>query len=390
MLQVGIVTKRVNNKYIYMANDAIPCSGILEVVPKGYGFLRDIETGLSITPTDPYLSPRLIQSLGLKTGMRVEGKGRILKNQPNVSLDKVDLVDGDDPKLVANYLPFQSLTAIDPLERLTLETGQYPISTRLIDLLIPIGKGQRVLIVSPPKTGKTTIMEEIAHGVSQNYPEIVLMMLLVDERPEESTHFKRTVEGEVISTDFDRPLKDHIRVSHLIFERFKRLAESGKDVVVMVDSLTRMGRAFNRDVDSRGKTLSGGLASGALEFPRKFYGSARKIEEKGSLTIIASMLVDTGSRMDELIFQEFKGTGNSEIVLDRQLSNQRIFPAIDFQKSGTRKEEKLLGKEHLRKSTLLRRALLDDKRGEKYKMFLNKFSETKSNEEFLKSIPDPG
>jgi transcription termination factor Rho len=373
-----------------MTNSGSPSSGILEVVQKGYGFLRAVENGLCISPTDPYLSPKLIQSLRLMTGMRVEGKGRVLKNQPNVSIDSIDLVDGVDPKLVSKYQPFRTLTAIDPLQRLKLETGQYPLSTRIIDLFVPIGKGQRVLIVSPPKSGKTTIMEEIAHGVKENHPEITLIMLLVDERPEESTHFKRTVEGEVISTDFDRPVKEHIRVSQLIFERIKRLAESGKDVVVMVDSLTRMGRAFNRDIDSRGKTMSGGLASGALEFPRKFYGSARNIEEKGSLTIIASILVDTGSRMDELIFQEFKGTGNSEIVLDRSLADLRIFPAIDFLKSGTRKEEKLLGEEELRKTTLLRRAMLDDKRGEKYKMFLSKFAESKSNEEFMKIIPDPG
>ncbi len=372
-----------------MANNVIPSSGILEIVPKGYGFLRDVESGLSISPSDPYLSPKLIQSLRLRTGMRVVGNGKVLKNQPNVSIDRVETVDGADPKLIGGYMPFQKLTAIDPLQQLKLETSQYPLSTRLIDMFIPIGKGQRVLIVSPPKSGKTTIMEEIAHGITENYPELVLIMLLVDERPEESTHFKRTVEGEVISTDFDRPVREHIRVSHLIFERIKRLAESGKDVVVMVDSLTRMGRAFNRDIDSRGKTLTGGLASGALEFPRKFYGSARNIEEKGSLTIIASILVDTGSRMDELIFQEFKGTGNSEIVLDRNFADMRIFPALDFQKSGTRKEEKLLASEKLRKTTLLRRALLDDKRGEKYKMFLEKFSETKSNEEFLKIIPDP-
>jgi len=347
-----------------------------------------METGLAINPTDPYLSPKLIQSLGLKTGMKIVGNGRALKNQPNISIDTIETVDGADPKEVGGYKPFPKLTAIDPLQQLKLETGQYPLSTRIIDLFIPIGKGQRVLIVSPPKSGKTTIMEEIAHGIIENHPEICLIMLLVDERPEESTHFKRTIEGEIISTDFDRPVKEHIRVSYLIFERIKRLSEAGKDVVVMVDSLTRMGRAFNRDIDSRGKTLSGGLASGALEFPRKFYGSARNLEERGSLTIIASILVDTGSRMDELIFQEFKGTGNSEIVLNRNFADSRIFPAIDFQQSGTRKEEKLLDAMELRKITLLRRAMLDDKRGEKYKMFLDKFSAAKSNEEFLKIIPD--
>ena len=372
-----------------MNKDDEKSSGILEITQKGYGFLRSLENGLSISPTDPYLSPRLIQSLHLRTGMAIVGKGRVLKNQPNVSIDTIETVDGDDPKESVVHMPFTKLTAIDPLEKLKLETGQYPLSTRIIDMFVPIGKGQRVLIVSPPKSGKTTMMEEIAHGVMENHPEITLIMLLVDERPEESTHFKKTIDGEIISTDFDRPVKEHIRVSHLVFERIKRLAEAGKDVVVMVDSLTRMGRAFNRDIDSRGKTLSGGLASGALEFPRKFYGSARNIEERGSLTIIASILVDTGSRMDELIFQEFKGTGNSEIVLNRNFADSRIYPAIDFQQSGTRKEEKLLDEVELRKATLLRRAMLDDKRGEKYKMFLNKFTEAKCNEEFLKTIPDP-
>ena len=362
-------------------------SGVLEIVPKGYGFLRSIENGLSITPGDPYISPRMVQSMKLKTGMLITGSGRVLKNQPNVSIDRIHSVDGEDPKLVAGYPYFNKLTAIDPLEHLELGTSQFPLSTRIIDMFVPIGMGQRVLVVSPPKSGKTTIMEEIAHGVSENYKDIKLIMLLVDERPEESTHFKRTVEGEVIATDFDRPVKEHIRVSHLIFERAKRLVEGGKDVVLIVDSLTRMGRAFNRDFDSRGKTLSGGLASGALEFPRKFYGSARNVEGGGSLTIIASILVDTGSRMDELIFQEFKGTGNSEIVLDRQLADLRIFPALDFQKSGTRKEEKLLPHDRLRKIAMIRRALLDDKRGEKYKMFLDKFSKTKTNEEFLVTIP---
>lgn len=372
-----------------MSKDDDKSSGILEVTQKGYGFLRSVENALSINPTDPYLSPKLIQSLRLRTGMKIVGKGRVLKNQPNISIDTIETVDGDDPKMAGTYMPFQKLTAIDPLQKLTLETGQYPISTRVIDMFVPIGKGQRVLIVSPPKSGKTTMIEEIAHGINENYPEISLIMLLVDERPEESTHFKRTIDGEIIATDFDRPVREHIRVCHLVFERIKRLGEAGKDVVVMVDSLTRMGRAFNRDIDSRGKTLSGGLSSGALEFPRKFYGSARNIEERGSLTIIASILVDTGSRMDELIFQEFKGTGNSEIVLNRNLADSRIFPALDFLQSGTRKEEKLLDEVELRKVTLLRRAMLDDKRGEKYKMFLDKFTEAKSNKEFLITIPDP-
>lgn len=363
-------------------------SGILEIVQKGYGFLRSIDNGFRISPQDPYISPKLVQSLRLKTGMHITGTGKALKNQPNISIEQVQLIDGRDPQDAAGRIPFARLTAIDPLEQYRLETGQQPLDTRIVDMFIPVGKGQRMLIVAPPKSGKTTIIEDIAKGIKTNHPDAHLIIFLIDERPEESTHFRRSVGGEVIATDFDQPQKEHIRAAYMVFERVKSLVEAGRDVVLMIDSLTRMGRAFNRDFDSRGKTMSGGLSAGALEFPRKFYGSARNIEHGGSLTIIASILVDTGSRMDELIFQEFKGTGNSEIVLDRNLADQRVFPAIDFQKSGTRKEEKLLSAEVLRKSAMLRRALLDDRRGEKYKMFLEKFGQAKSNLEFLKTIPD--
>ncbi len=364
-------------------------SGILEIVQKGYGFLRSLPDNLVIAPTDPYISPKLIQIHRLKTGMEISGKGKTLKNQPNIALDIIDTINGLDPKKAKELIPFQKLTAIDPEEQLHLEVDKTTTSTRIIDLFVPIGMGQRVLIVSPPKAGKTTIMEDIAKGVEINYPEAHLSVFLVDERPEEATHFKRTIGGEGISTDFDRPNKEHIRIAHLVFERAKSLAEAGQDVILLVDSLTRLGRAFNRDVDSRGKTLSGGLSHGALDFPRRFYGSARNIEGEGSLTIIASILVDTGSKMDELILQEFKGTGNCEIVLDRTLADSRIFPAIDFQKSGTRKDEKLISPDSYRKINLIRRAMLDDKRGEKYRMFLEKFNQSETNEKFLDTIPDP-
>jgi len=364
-------------------------SGILEIVPKGYGFLRDIKDNLAISPTDPYVAPKIIHKLHLRNGMYITGSGRKLRNQPNIAVEKIESVNGLPPDEVGHVTPFHKLTAIDPDEQLHFTTGREPVSPRVIDLFVPIGKGQRVLIVSPPKAGKTTVMEEIANGIEINHPEVHLVVFLVDERPEESTHFKRTVKGEIISTDFDRPNKEHIRVAHLVFERVKCLAEEGKDVVLIIDSLTRLGRAFNRDFDSRGKTLTGGLSSGALTFPRRFYGSARNTEEKGSLTIIASILVDTGSKMDELIFQEFKGTGNSELVLDRYLADSRIFPAVNFQQSGTRKEEKLMLPETLRKANLLRRAMMDDKRGEKYRMFLAKFRESENNEVFLDTIPDP-
>ncbi|MBI3793442.1 MAG: transcription termination factor Rho [Nitrospinae bacterium] len=363
-------------------------SGILEIVQKGYGFLRSPANSLRIAPTDPYVSQRLVSSMRLRTGMEITGTGKALANQPNISLEKIETIDGLPAQPPWVRVPFHKLTAIDPDDQLILETGSKPLSTRIIDMFTPIGRGQRMLIVAPPRSGKTTIIEEISKGIKENHPEVHLIIFLVDERPEESTNFKRTIGGEVITTDFDQPVREHIRVSHLVFERAKCLVEAGKDVVLMIDSLTRMGRAFNRDFDSKGKTMSGGLASGALEFPRKFYGSARNIEGGGSLTIIASILVDTGSRMDELIFQEFKGTGNSEIVLDRLLSDLRIFPAVDFQKSGTRKEEKLLSPAILRKSSMLRRAMLDDRRGEKYRMFLEKFGQAKGNDEFLKTIPD--
>ncbi|MBI5178365.1 MAG: transcription termination factor Rho [Nitrospinae bacterium] len=365
-----------------------PVSGILEIVQKGYGFLRAIENGFRIMPTDPYISPKLVHAMRLKTGMEIVGTGRALKNQPNISIEKIISIDGQDPQETSRRIPFHKLTAIDPNEQLELETDKQPFSTRIIDMFSPIGKGQRMLIVAPPKSGKTTIIEEISKGIKDNHPEVHVVIFLIDERPEESTHFKREVGGEVITTDFDQPVREHIRVSHIVFERCKCLVEAGKDVVLMIDSLTRMGRAFNRDFDSKGKTMSGGLASGALEFPRKFYGSARNIEGAGSLTIIASILIDTGSRMDELIFQEFKGTGNSEIVLDRMLSDLRIFPAVDFGKSGTRKEEKLITPNILRKVAMLRRAMLDDRRGERYRMFLEKLGQTKSNDELLKTIPD--
>jgi len=366
-----------------------PVSGILEIVPKGYGFLRSLDNNLSISPTDSYVPPKLISRFKLQRGMEIKAMGKRLKNQPNIAVDKIETVCGLPPEEIKHLLPFHKHTAIDPETRLQLETGKTPLSARIIDLFVPIGFGQRVLVVSPPKAGKTTVLEEIAKGVETNFPETHLSVFLVDERPEESTHFKRTIAGEVIATDFDRPNKEHIRVSHLAFERAKRLAEVGRDVVLIVDSLTRLGRSFNRDVDSKGNTMSGGLSAGALEWPRKFYGSARNLDNSGSLTIIASILVDTGSKMDELIFQEFKGTGNSELVLDRGLAESRLFPAIDFQKSGTRKDEKLMASVTLRKVNLLRRALLDDKRGEKYRVFLEKFLESDGNDKFLETIPDP-
>jgi transcription termination factor Rho len=364
-------------------------TGILEVVQKGFGFLRSIKDDLAIQPTDPYLMPKLIQKYGLRTGMHIEGTGKSLKNQPNISLDTVEKVNGKNPDDIKDRMPFNRLTAIDPEYQMLLETNNKTPSTRLIDLFIPIGMGQRFLIVSPPKAGKTTIMEEISRGITKNYSDIHQIIYLADERPEESTHFKRTLGGEVISTDFDKPNKELIRVAHLIFERVKSIVETGDDVVLMIDSLTRLGRAFNRDFDNRGKTMTGGLSSGALEFPRKIFGSARNIDGSGSLTIIASILIETGSKMDELIFNEFKGTGNAELVLERQLADQRIFPAISFQKSGTRKEEKLMNPEVLKKASLLRRAMLDDRRGEKYRMFLEKFNESSTNDEFLATIPDP-
>jgi len=368
-----------------------PVNGILDITDKGYGFLRSVSNNYAITPKDPYVGQNLIRKYSLKTGMFVEGEGA-KKNakQANLAVEKIIAVDGQPPDEVRHRWAFHKLTAIDPNEKLKLETGSSPLTTRVLDLFAPVGKGQRALIVSPPKAGKTIFLEDIAKGVNANNPETHVITFLIDERPEEVTEFKRTVGGEVVATSFDAPLGEQIRLSELVLERAMRLVEVGRDVVLIVDSLTRLGRAYNKVTESKGKTLSGGVASTALQFPRKFFGAARNIEGGGSLTIIATCLVDTGSRMDEVIFQEFKGTGNTEVVLDRNLAEERVFPAINLSLSGTRKEERLQDGDDLSRIWTLMRAMAGDKGFNKYKSLLEKMRQSESNSAFLDTIPVRG
>jgi transcription termination factor Rho len=369
--------------------DLEPVSGILDITDKGFGFLRSIDRCYAMDSSDPYVGQNIIRKHRLMSGMFVEGAGSPKSpKQPNVALEMVERADGLPVEVSMRRTQFNKLTVIDPHDKLRLETGQHPLTTRVIDLFAPIGKGQRALLVSPPKAGKTTILEDIAKGIKSNHPDMRVIIFLIDERPEEVTQFKRNVGGEVVATSFDAPLSEQIRTSELMMERVQRLVEAGEDVALIVDSITRLGRAFNKATDNRGgKTLSGGVAANALEFPRKFFGSARKIEDGGSLTIIATCLVDTGSKMDEVIFQEFKGTGNTEIVLDRALAEERVFPAINLGQSGTRKEEKLQTTEDLRKIWMIMKAMAGDRGFVKYKALIDKMDRTKSNADFLATIP---
>ncbi|VAX25256.1 Transcription termination factor Rho [hydrothermal vent metagenome] len=363
-------------------------SGVLDITDKGFGFLRSIERGYAIDPTDPYVGQHLIRKFRLLRGMFVEGAGaQKSAKQPNIALETIETIDGMSVEKSMNRTLFKKLTVVDPMDKLKLETGPTPLTTRIIDIFAPIGKGQRALMVSPPKAGKTTFIEDIAKGVRKNEKDIHLIVFLIDERPEEVTQFKRSVGGEVIATSFDAHLNDQIHTAELTFERVQRMVESGQDVLLIVDSITRLGRAFNKISESKGRTMSGGVAAGALDFPRKFFGAARNIEGGGSLTIVATCLIDTGSRMDEVIFQEFKGTGNTEIVLDRSLSDERVFPAVNLSKSGTRKEEKLQDSEDLKKIWVLMRVLSNDRGFKKYKSMLEKMRETENNAEFLAKIP---
>lgn len=362
-------------------------SGVLQVNEKGFGFLRQADKDLKPGPKDVFVPRNLIQRYSLREGVQVEGaagpaqdgRGRTQADQ----LVRIDKVNGLDPGDYARVPEFTSLTSVDPTELLELSKGSNNISMRVLDLIAPIGKGQRGLIVAPPKTGKTTLIEQIAEAVADNHPEIHLVVLLVDERPEEVTHLKRRVRGEVIASSADQNADLHLQVSKLVSERVKRMVECGEDVVMLLDSITRLARASNRETTRRGRTMSGGVDSRALEFPRKFFGAARKAEEGGSLTIIATALIDTGSQMDDVIFQEFKGTGNLEIVLDRKLAERRIFPAIDISNSGTRKEEKLFDAETMPLINLLRRGLAGKKSIEAMELLLKGLGETKTNLEFL-------
>jgi len=361
--------------------------GILEIIDEGFGFLRT--GGYLPSENDIYISPSQIKRFNLSNGDLVSGQVRPPKEgERYYALLKIEAVNHEDPELAKARIDFENLTPLFPEEMIRLENKSDEISTRLIDLFSPIGKGQRGLIVSPPKAGKTILLEKIANGITMNHPEIKLIILLVDERPEEVTGMQRSVKAEVVSSTFDQPINNHIKVAEIVLERAKRMVEQKQDVVVLLDSITRLARAYNQTVPTSGKTLSGGIDSSALYWPKKFFGAARNIEEGGSLTILATALVETGSKMDEVIFEEFKGTGNMELKLDRELSENRIFPAIDIKKSGTRKEELLLPKEKLQKVWLLRRALSSQQSLGAIKLVINKLKKTKNNQEFLNSIKE--
>lgn len=361
--------------------------GILEIMSEGFGFLRT--SGYLPGGNDIYISPSQIRRFNLSIGDLVSGQVRPPKEgERYYALLKIEAVNHEDPELSKERIDFENLTPLFPDEMINLENKADGISTRIIDLFSPVGKGQRGLIVSPPKAGKTILLEKIANGITVNYPEIYLMVLLIDERPEEVTGMQRSVKAEVVSSTFDQPVTNHIKIAEIVLERAKRLVEQKKDVVILLDSITRLARAYNQIIPTSGKTLSGGLDSSALYLPKRFFGAARNIEEGGSLTILATALVETGSRMDDVIFEEFKGTGNMELRLDRELSENRIFPAIDIRKSGTRKEELLLPKEKLQKIWLLRRALASQSSLGAVKLVISKLKKTKKNQEFLDSIKE--
>jgi len=362
-----------------------PVEGVLEVLPDGYGFLRS-DNYLSGSK-DIYVSPSQIRRFNLKTGDLIRGKGRIPKEGEKFqALLYVQTVNGDPPEVAARRIPFEKLTPIYPDERITLETDPKELSTRLIDLIAPIGKGQRGMIVSPPKAGKTILLKKIANAITANYPDIELIILLIDERPEEVTDMQRSTKAEIIYSTFDKVPEHHIKVAEMVLERAQRLVEHKKDVVILLDSITRLARAYNLTIPPTGRTLSGGLDPGALHSPKRFFGAARNIEFGGSLTIIATALVETGSRMDDVIYEEFKGTGNMEIHLDRRLSEKRIFPAIDINKSGTRREELLLTPKELEGIWAIRKAMSNLGTAEVTEMLINKLMQTKSNEEFINSL----
>ncbi|MDF2523728.1 MAG: hypothetical protein K0R31_1369 [Clostridiales bacterium] len=379
-----IGTNERSNNYEKIESDD-PVEGVLEVLPDGYGFLRS-DNYLSGSK-DVYVSPSQIRRFGLKTGDKLRGKGRIPKEGEKFqALLYVQSVNGDSPDVASKRTPFEYLTPIYPEQRMNLETTPRELSTRLIDLIAPIGKGQRGMVVSPPKAGKTILLKKIANSISTNHPDIQLIVLLIDERPEEVTDMQRSIKGEVIYSTFDEVPEHHIKVAEMVLERAQRLVEQKKDVVILLDSITRLARAYNLTIPPTGRTLSGGLDPGALHKPKRFFGAARNIENGGSLTIIATALVETGSRMDDVIFEEFKGTGNMELHLDRKLSEKRIFPAIDIQKSGTRREELLLTQKELEGIWAIRKAMSNMGTSEVTEMLINKLVQTRNNEDFVKSI----
>ena len=368
-------------------NGLIFAEGVLETLPDGFGFLRSPDYNYLPGPDDVYVSPSQIRRFDLRTGDTISGQVRPPKEGENYfALVKIEAINFESPEEARNRIFFDNLTPLYPQERVRLETAKDSLSGRVMDLLTPLGKGQRGLIVSPPRTGKTMLLQSIANSITTNHPEVTLIVLLIDERPEEVTDMQRSVHGEVISSTFDEPASRHVQVAEMVIEKAKRLVECKKDVVILLDSITRLARAYNTIVPPSGKVLSGGVDSNALQRPKRFFGAARNIEEGGSLTIIATALIDTGSRMDDVIFEEFKGTGNCEIILDRKLVDKRVFPAIDINRSGTRKEELLMPKEELNRVWVLRKVLNQLAITEAMELLLDKLSKTKSNADFLNSM----
>lgn len=383
-LMFAIIKKRAR------AGEQVFADGVLEILPDGFGFLRSPDTSYTASTDDIYISPSQVRRFNLHTGDMIEGEVRIPKDgERYFALTKLDQVNGDLPENNKHKVMFENLTPLFPKEQMRLERdikGEENITGRIIDIIAPIGKGQRALLVAPPKSGKTVMMQHIAHAISANYPESHVMVLLVDERPEEVTEMQRSVKGEVIASTFDEPAARHVHVAEMVIERAKRLVELKKDVVILLDSITRLARAYNNVVPSSGKVLTGGVDSNALQRPKRFFGAARKVEEGGSLTIIATALIDTGSRMDEVIFEEFKGTGNMELALDRRLANKRMFPAIDLTASSTRREDLLLDKDVLQRMWILRNHIADMNSEEAMSLLLKQMKGTRDNNEFLTSM----
>jgi transcription termination factor Rho len=361
--------------------------GVLEVLPDGYGFLRSPDYNYLPSPDDIYVSPSQIRRFGIRTGHMVAGQIRPPKDGEHYfALLKVEAINWENPEKLQDKVPFEDLTPLYPLNRLVLETKPEEVAMRVVDLTTPIGKGQRGLIVAPPRTGKTVLLQKMANAFLANNPEVYLIVLLIDERPEEVTDFKRAVKAEVISSTFDEPAARHVQVAEMVIEKAKRLCEYGKDVVILLDSITRLGRAYNTECPHSGRILSGGVDASALQHPKRFFGAARKVEEGGSITIISTALIDTGSRMDEVIFEEFKGTGNMELHLDRRLADRRTWPAIDITRSGTRKEELLLHPDELKRVWILRKVLMDMNPIEGMELLTAKLKQFRTNAEFLMNL----
>ncbi|MFO0795145.1 MAG: transcription termination factor Rho [Candidatus Brocadiaceae bacterium] len=376
-----ILKERVNQ------NGLMYGEGVAEVLPEGFGFLRSPDYNYLPCPDDIYISPSQIRRFNIRTGAVVSGQIRPPKdNERYFALLRVEAINFENPEIMGEKIIFDDLTPLHPSERLFLEKDATELETRIMDLVTPIGKGQRGLIVAPPRTGKTVLLQKIANSITKNHPEVYLIILLIDERPEEVTDMDRSVDAEVIGSTFDEPASRHIQVAEMVIEKAKRMVEYGRDVVVLLDSITRLARAYNTEVPHSGKILSGGVDASALQKPKRFFGAARNIEEGGSLTIIATALVDTGSRMDEVIFEEFKGTGNMELHLDRKLADRRLFPAIDITRSGTRKEELVVNHEELKRMWVLRKVLNEMNPTEAMELLKNRLAKTKTNAEFLMTM----